>query len=171
LLTTTATSLAAPVALTCATPCTVMRRSLYTIIGGHRPTGSLTTPPYPQRGQHLYEEKCHFTHRTRARLWRCSALASAFARRLCSPWPATAEPLSSPSKTGKRLANVASSSSTELELEPPVIDAGRASSPRCLLLLRGSSLTAAIRAPPASPPLQEEPLESEDRPCLHLCRR
>jgi hypothetical protein len=146
-----------------------MRRSLYTI-GGHHPTCSRTMPPYPLRGQHLDEEKCCFTHRTRARLCRSSALASASTHRLCSPWPATAEPLSSPSKPRKRLAVVASSSSTELELEPPTIDAGRASSPCRLLLPHGSSFTTAIRAPPASPPLQEEPLESVVRPRLHLRR-
>jgi hypothetical protein len=147
----------------------VTRWSLYTI-DGHRPTFSLTTPPYPLRGQHLDEEKCRFTHRPRGRLCRCSALTFASARRLCSLWPATAEPLSSPSKLGKRLIVVASSSSTELELELPAIDAGRASSPRCLLLPRGSPLTTAIRAPLASPPLQE-PLESVLRPRLHLHRR
>jgi hypothetical protein len=138
---------------------TVMRWSLYTV-GGHRPTCSLTTPPYPLRGQHLDKEKCCFTHRPGARLCRCSALAFASTHWLCSRCSATVEPLSSPSKLGKRLAVVASSSSTELELKPPAIDAGRASSPRCLLFPRGSPLTTTVQAPLASPPLQEEPLNS-----------
>jgi hypothetical protein len=44
-------------------------------------------------------------------------------------WLATAEPLPSSSKPGERLAVVDSSSSTELELKPSFIDAGRVSSP------------------------------------------
>jgi hypothetical protein len=97
-----------------------------------------------------------------------TALLRSTSRRLCSPWPTTVEPLLSSSMQGKRLAIVASSSSTELELEPPAINVGWASSPRRILLLRGSPSIAAVWAPPASPPLQEEPLESIVRPRLHL---
>jgi hypothetical protein len=100
-----------------------------------------------------------------------TALLCSTLRRLCLPWPTTAEPLPSPSKLRKRLSVVTSSSSTELELEPSAIDVEQASSPRHLLISRGSPLTAAVRAPPASPPLQEELLESVVRPCLHLRRR
>jgi hypothetical protein len=66
---------------------------------------------------------------------------------LYSLWPATAELLPSPSNLGERLAVVASSSSTELELEPSVIDARRVSSPRCLLLPCGSSSTTVLQPP------------------------
>jgi hypothetical protein len=99
-----------------------------------------------------------------------NALLRSPPRQLCSSWPATSKPLRSPSKSRKRLTVVTSSSSTELDQEPPAIDAERANLPCRLLLPRGSPLTTTIRAPLASPPLQEVPLESIVRPHLHLHR-
>jgi hypothetical protein len=90
---------------------------------------------------------------------------------LCTSSAHHGQPLPSLSKLRKMLTIVASSSSTELELEPLAIDTGWASSPRRLLLPRGSPLTTTVRAPLASPPLQEEPLEYVVWPCLHLHRR
>jgi hypothetical protein len=76
---------------------------------------------------------------------------------LCLSWPTTTELLPSPSKLGERLTVVTSASCTELELEPSVIDAGRESSPCCLLLLCGSPSTTVLQPPPNQPTIPWAP--------------
>jgi hypothetical protein len=81
---------------------------------------------------------------------------------LCLPWLATAEPLPSPSKMGERLTVVASSTSTELELEPSVIDARWVSSPGRLLLPCGSPSTTVLRPPPSQSTVPRAPSSSPE---------
>jgi hypothetical protein len=102
-----------------ATPCMVTRQSPYTT-NDHRTHGVvLTRSRVASRGTRLPfpSPSCHPT----------TALLHSPPHRLCSSWPTTTELLPSSSKSGKRLVIIASSSSAELELEPLVIDAGRAS--------------------------------------------
>jgi hypothetical protein len=101
------------------------------------------TPPLPLLGHHLNEVKRHFAVTSNSlALLLCSAL------RCRSPWPATIEP---PPCCPTRPKGV------PWHHAPPTPSASQVTAYRS-------------RAPPASPPLEEGPLESVVRQCLHLHR-
>jgi hypothetical protein len=132
-----------------------------------RPRAAVT-PPLPLLCHHLDEEKHHFARHLELT---CIAALLCPPLLLFSPWPATIKPPPCRPTGPKGVPWCCAPLEPSASRVPAYRSRAAEVSALSTTSARSSSSTAAVQAPPVSPPHQEGPLESVVRPRLHLCRR